>query len=100
MPRERVKELETRLRKVEETVRSAEQERWRRSNPEAAARARATVEQLRTLISDLEKQRSSAASVGDQRRVQEAEAALEARREWLQQAVQALDEFSPTDPST
>ncbi len=99
VPRERVKELETRLRKVDETVRSAEQERWRRSNPEAAARARATVEQLRTLISDLEKQRSSAASIGDQRRVQEAEAALEARREWLQQAVQALDEFSPTDPS-
>jgi Domain of Unknown Function (DUF349) len=98
VPRERARNLEGRMRKVEETVRLADQERWQRSNPEAAARARATVEQLQTLIADLERQRSSAAANGDQRRVKEAEAALAARQQWLQQAVLALEEFSPTDP--
>jgi hypothetical protein len=39
--------IESRLRRVEEAVRSAEDSEWRRTNPEARARAEATVAQLR-----------------------------------------------------
>ncbi|MBA2640636.1 MAG: DUF349 domain-containing protein, partial [Nocardioidaceae bacterium] len=46
VPREQMRDLEGRLRAVEEAVRRAEDDRWRRSNPEARARAEAAVAQL------------------------------------------------------
>jgi hypothetical protein len=95
VPRERMKELEGRMRKVEQAIRDREQETWRRSNPEARARASATVDQLETLLADLEVKREKAAAAGDDRRVAEHTAAIEARQSWLTEARRALDEFSP-----
>ena len=97
VPRGAVKDLEGRLRRVENAIKDAEQERWRRSNPEARARAADTVAQLESSIADLEAQRDSAAAKGNDRKVREAEQAMEARRSWLDQARKALDEFTPQD---
>ena len=41
-----IKDLEGRFKRVEQTIRGAEDDRWRRTNPEAQARAAATVAQL------------------------------------------------------
>ena len=47
--------VEGRLRRVEQAVREAEESKWKRTNPEARARAEATVELLTTAITKLEK---------------------------------------------
>jgi hypothetical protein len=88
-------ELERRFKAVEQAIKSAEDERWERSNPEAAARAADTVAQLEASLASLEAQREKAAAAGNDKRVREAEAAIEARRAWLDQARQALADFSP-----
>jgi hypothetical protein len=99
VPRSAMKDLEGRLRRVENAVRSAEDDRWRRSNPEARARAADTVAQLESSLADLESQREAAAARGNDRKATEAERAIEARRSWLTQARRALDDFTPEPPS-
>jgi hypothetical protein len=94
VPRERIKDLEGRMRKVEQAIRGVEDDAWRRSNPEARARAADTVAQLEASIADLEAKRDKAAAAGNDRKVAEHEAAVEARRSWLAEARKALDEFS------
>ena len=81
----------------ERAIVSAEEDRWRRSNPEAQARAADTVAKLEASIADLETQRAAAAADGRDRVRQDAEEAIEARRTWLVEARRALDDFTP-DP--
>jgi hypothetical protein len=95
VPRSALKDLEGRLRRVENAVRSAEEERWRRSNPEARARAADTVAKLEASLADLEAQRDQAAQKGNDRKAREAEQAIEARQAWLAEARKALDDFTP-----
>ena len=94
VPREDRARVEGRLARVEAAVREVEERRWRRSNPEARARAEATVAQLRTSIATLEDQRAAARAAGNARAVADADAALTARRSWLAEAEKALAEFS------
>ena len=94
VPRERIKELEGRMRKVEQAIRGVEDDAWKRSNPEARARAADTVAQLEASIADLESKRDKAAAAGNDKKLAEHEAAIEARRSWLAEAQKALDEFS------
>jgi hypothetical protein len=94
VPRERMKDLEGRMRKIEQAIRGTEDDQWRRSNPEARARAADTVAQLESLLADLERKRESAIAAGNTRKADEHAAAIEARRSWLEQARKALQEFS------
>jgi hypothetical protein len=52
------------------------------------------VRQLETSIGKFEKELEKARANGQQRKADEAEAALAARREWLAQAQAALEEFT------
>jgi Domain of Unknown Function (DUF349) len=94
VPREAHERLESGLRRIEDAVRKAEDAQWRRSNPEALARARGTVEQLRSAISGLEEQLAKAQDAGNPRAVQEAQEALDARRSWLVEAERTLAELT------
>jgi hypothetical protein len=94
VPRETRDQLEQGLRRVEETVRRAEETQWKRSNPEALARAEGTVSQLRAAIESLEAQLAKARSRGDASGVRKAEEALAARRSWLAEAERTLAEFT------
>jgi hypothetical protein len=94
VPREQRDALEGGLRKVEDTVKRAEDAQWKRSNPEALARAEGTVNQLRTAIETLETQLSKAQARGDAAGVRKAEEAIVARRSWLAEAERTLAEFS------
>ena len=94
VPRDAREHLESGLRRVEEAVRKAEETQWRRSNPEALARAEGTVAQLRSTIAQLEAQLASAQERGDASAVSSAEEALTARRAWLEEAEHTLAEFS------
>jgi Domain of Unknown Function (DUF349) len=94
VPREAHERLESGLRRVEDAVRKAEDAQWRRSNPEALARAQGTVEQIRATIAGLEAQLAKATERGDAKAVAEAEEAITARRSWLTEAERTLAEFS------
>jgi hypothetical protein len=94
VPRTEMSRIEGRLRRVEQSVRDAEQDRWKRSNPEARARAEDLVAQLETTIAGLEKDLEKARAGGNARKIRDTEQSLEARREWLEQARRARDEFA------
>jgi hypothetical protein len=94
VPRERMKDLEGRMRTVEQAIRGTEDDQWRRSNPEAHARAADAVAQLQTSLADLEAKHDKAVAAGNTRKADEHAAAIEARRAWLDQAQRALREFS------
>jgi len=94
VPREAHERLESGLRRIEDAVRKAEDAQWRRSNPEAIARAQGTVEQIRSAIATLEAQLAKATEGGDTAAAQQAEEALAARRSWLAEAERTLAELS------
>jgi len=95
VPRDDVRELERRMKAVEDAIGAAEDERWERSNPEAQARAADTVAKLEASLRELEGTREKAAAAGQETKVREAEQAIQARRSWLEQARQALTDFTP-----
>jgi len=94
VPREAHERLESGLRRVEDAVRKAEDAQWRRSNPEALARAKGTVEQIRAAISGLEEQLAKAQARDDSQAAERAEEAIAARRSWLEEAERTLAELS------
>jgi hypothetical protein len=94
VPRDAQDRLEGGLRRVEEALRKAEDSQWRRTNPEALSRARGTVEQIRSAVSQLERQLAKAQAAGDQKAQQRAQEALAARRSWLAEAERTLAELS------
>src|SRR5215831_5252316 len=94
VPREAHERLESGLRRIEDAVRKAEDAQWRRSNPEALARARGTIEQIRSAIAGLEDQLAKAEAAGNPQAVHEAQEALDARRAWLAEAERTLAELT------
>jgi hypothetical protein len=93
VPRDRMKDLESRIRKVEQAIRGVEDEAWRRSNPEARARAADTVAQLEASLADLRGKQAKAAAAGNDKKAAEHASAIEARESWLAEAQKALNEF-------
>ena len=83
VPRESLKSVEDRLRKVEAAVRKLDEEHWNRSNPEKQARSDGLASQLTAAIDKLEKELAAAKSAGDARKIKDAEEALAARKIWL-----------------
>jgi hypothetical protein len=94
VPRDAQERLEGGLRRIEETLRKAEDSHWRRTNPEALSRARGTVEQIRAAITQLEGQLAKAQASGDEKAQQQAQEAIAARRSWLAEAERTLAELS------
>ena len=94
VPRDRMGELEGRMKKVEQAIRGVEDDQWKRSNPEARARAADTVAQLESSLAELEAKRAKAEAAGNQKKAAEHAAAIEARQAWLVEARKALEEFS------
>ena len=85
VPRNAVRRLEGRMRAIEDAIREAENAEWRRTDPETKARAEGLAGQLEDSIAELESDLAAARSAGDAKKIAEAEAALTARRAWLEQ---------------
>lgn len=94
VPRGDVQRVEGRMRAVENAIRDAEQAEWSRTNPETRARAEGAAAQLEQAIAQLEDDLAAAQAAGNDRKVKEAQAALDARRSWLEQVQRAADESS------
>ena len=95
VPRESIRPLENRLRAIEKAISEAEDERWRRNNPAARARAEDTAAKLEAQIIALEDKAARAEARGDQRAAQEAVDSAATYREWLAQAKKAANDYSP-----
>lgn len=93
VPRGDMKDLESRFSSIEQTIRGAEDDKWRSSNPEASARAAATVAQLEASISAARKRLAAAEESGNQREAEQARSDIEAKESWLEQASKAVEEF-------
>jgi len=94
VPRDAQERLEGGLRKIEESLRKAEDSHWRRTNPEALSRAKGTVDQIRAAITQLEGQLAKAEAKGDLKAQEQAQEALAARQSWLSEAERTLAELS------
>ncbi len=86
--------LDARVSVVEEAIKSAEAELWRKSDPAAKARAADVVKQLSDSIANYEKAASKATANGDEKKAREASESAAARRIWLAEAEKSLAEFS------
>ena len=94
VPRADMQRVEGSLRKVEDAVRGADEDNWRRSDPEAKARTSSALNQLEATIAGLKDDLEKAKKAGDARKVTKATEALEARELWLEQIQKAAADFS------
>lgn len=83
VPRDKVKTVEDRLRKVEIAVRKLDEDHWNRTDPEKVARAEGFSGLLAEAIAKLERELEAAKAGGDKKKIAAAEEALEARKGWL-----------------
>jgi hypothetical protein len=94
VPRERMKDLEGRIRKVEQEIRGVEDEQWRRSDPEKSARADDMVSKLEAAIAQVEADLAKARAAGNTKRVTELEDNLASRQSFLEMAKRASADYS------
>ncbi|HWM75677.1 MAG TPA: DUF349 domain-containing protein [Nocardioides sp.] len=94
VPRERMKELEGRIRKVEQEIRGVEEEQWRRSDPEKSARADDMVAKLEAAIAAVEADLEKARAAGNEKKIKELEDNLVSRQSFLEMAKRASEDYS------
>ncbi|SDZ07998.1 protein of unknown function [Amycolatopsis xylanica] len=86
VPRERIRELDGRLKAVQDKIKDAEETKWRRTDPEAEAR----VAQFRERIAHFESQAAKARAAGKERDAKKADEQAAQWREWLAAAEAAV----------
>ena len=84
VPREKVREVEDRMRAIETKVKQVEQEEWRKSDPATIDRTNSVLSQLADSILKLEEDLKSAKAKKDAKATKAAEEALAARKAWLE----------------
>lgn len=94
VPRDRMKELEGRMRKVEQAIRAVEDEQWSRSDPEKSARADDMIGKLEAGIAETQAKLDKASAAGDDRRVKDLESELANKQAFLDMAKRAAADFS------
>jgi len=94
VPREKIKELEGRMRAVEQAVRSVEEDQWRKSDPEKSARADDMVTQLETAIARVEADLAKARESGNDKKIKELEENLASRQSFLDMAKRVSADYS------
>lgn len=93
VPRADIDRMEKGMRRVEQTVREAEDHKWKASNPELSARAASMVDQLESKVADLTSDLERAQAKGDTSRAAKIQEQIDAQQMWLDQARKGLDEF-------
>lgn len=93
VPRSDMGRIEAGLRTVEEAVKAADEEHWRRSNPETKARTNSALSQLESVIASLAEDLAKAEKAGDARKIAKAKEALQARQEWLSTLQKSAQDF-------
>ncbi|EPD30434.1 DUF349 domain-containing protein [Gleimia europaea] len=91
VPRADMNRVESRMRAVEKAVRDAEEEQWRRTDPETKARAEGMLGQLADSIAELEADLAKAEADGNEKKVASIRDALATKRAWQEQIQGSVD---------
>lgn len=83
VPRDKVRVVEDRMRRIEAHVRKLDDDHWNANNPERQERQDGFLGQLHDAITKLERELEEAKAGGDQRKIAQAQEALDARKAWL-----------------
>ncbi|MGN5378105.1 DNA repair protein [Streptomyces sp. MUSC 14] len=93
VPRDARPKVEGRMHAVERAIQDAEETEWRRTNPEARARAAGLTGQLQAAVDKLKAQIEQARAQGNSSKADKLERELEGRQALLDQALKGLQEF-------
>ncbi|MCT2588573.1 DUF349 domain-containing protein [Streptomyces sp. N2-109] len=93
VPRDARAKIEGRVHTVERAIQEAEEAEWRRSNPEARARAAGLTGQLQDAVDKLREQAGKARAAGNTAKADKLEKELAGRQALLEQALKGLEEF-------
>ncbi|MET7843855.1 DUF349 domain-containing protein [Streptomyces sp. NPDC005356] len=93
VPRDARPKVEGRMQAVERALQESEETEWRRTNPEARARAEGLTGQLQAAVDKLRGQIDAARAQGNNARADKLERELDGRQALLDQALKGLQEF-------
>ncbi|WP_375003332.1 DUF349 domain-containing protein [Aeromicrobium sp. CTD01-1L150] len=93
VPRDRIKELEGRLRTVEQAIRAAGDQEWKRTDPEKSARADDMVGKLQEAIDETRASLQKAQASGNDKLAKELQDKLESQESFLAMAQKAASDF-------
>ncbi|MFD9339215.1 DUF349 domain-containing protein [Streptomyces sp. NPDC060028] len=93
VPRDARPKVEGRMHSVERAIQEAEEGEWRRTNPEARARAAGLTGQLQAAVDKLRGQIDAARAAGNNAKADKLARELEGRQALLDQALKGLEEF-------
>ncbi|MEV7379481.1 DUF349 domain-containing protein [Streptomyces lydicus] len=93
VPRDARPKIEGRMHAVERAIQESEEAEWRRTNPEARARAAGLTGQLQDAVDKLEQQIDAARAAGNDAKADKLGRELEGRKALLDQALKGLEEF-------
>ncbi|WP_431041253.1 DUF349 domain-containing protein [Streptomyces sp. P1-3] len=93
VPRDARPKIEGRMHAVERAIQEAEEAEWRRTNPEARARAQGLTGQLQDAVDKLRGQIDAARAAGNNAKADKLAKELEGRQALLDQALKGLEEF-------
>ncbi|MGP3926359.1 DUF349 domain-containing protein [Streptomyces sp. 8N616] len=93
VPRDARPRIESRMHAVERAILDAEETEWRRTNPEARARAEGLTGQLQAAVDKLRQQVDQARAAGNNAKADKLSQELEGRQALLDQALKGLEEF-------
>ncbi|WP_046726595.1 DUF349 domain-containing protein [Streptomyces humi] len=93
VPRDARPKVEGRMHTVDRAIQEAEEAEWRRTNPEARARAAGLTGQLQAAVDKLEAQIEQARAQGNTSKAEKLQRELEGRQALLDQALKGLQEF-------
>ena len=93
VPRDAKAGIEGRMHAVERAINEAEEAEWRRTNPEARARAAGLTGQLQDAVDKLRGQIDKARAAGNTAKAEKLERELQGRQALLDQALKGLEEF-------
>ncbi|MER6995797.1 DUF349 domain-containing protein [Streptomyces sp. NPDC000410] len=93
VPRDARPKVEGRMHAVERAIQESEEAEWRRTNPEARARAAGLTGQLQAAVDKLRSQIDAARAAGNNAKADKLAKELEGRQALLDQALKGLEEF-------
>ncbi|WP_405426050.1 DUF349 domain-containing protein [Streptomyces erythrochromogenes] len=93
VPRDARPKVEGRMHAVERAIQETEEGEWRRTNPEARARAAGLTGQLQAAVDKLRQQIDAARAAGNNAKADKLARELEGRQALLDQALKGLEEF-------
>ncbi|GAA3861971.1 DUF349 domain-containing protein [Streptomyces lacrimifluminis] len=93
VPRDSRPKVEGRMHTVERALQESEETEWRRTNPEARARAEGLTGQLQAAVDKLGAQIETARAQGNNARADKLQKELDGRQALLDQALKGLQEF-------